>query len=128
MRDLNDMPRVPLGAYPTPFCKLEAISAQYGKDIWIKRDDLCGVALGGNKVRKLEYLLAEARAQGCDTVFTTGGAQSNHAMLTAACAARLGMRCILILKQRGVTEHKGNLVLDDSHSMLQLNLYFWQSL
>ena len=113
MRDLNDMPRVPLGAYPTPFCKLEAISAQYGKDIWIKRDDLCGVALGGNKVRKLESLLAEARAQGCDTVFTTGGAQSNHAMLTAACAARLGMRCILILKQRGVTEHKGNLVLDD---------------
>ena len=65
------LPRVSLGVYPTPFYKLERISAQYGRDIWIKRDDLCGVALGGNKVRKLEYLLADAQKQGCDTVFTT---------------------------------------------------------
>ena len=113
MKNINDLPRVSLGVFPTPFYKLESISAKYGKNIWIKRDDMCGVALGGNKVRKLEFLLADARAQGCDTVFTTGGAQSNHAMLTAACAARLGMKCILILKKRGVTEHKGNLVLDD---------------
>ena len=113
MKNINDLPRVSLGVFPTPFYKLENISAKYGKNIWIKRDDMCGVALGGNKVRKLEFLLADARAQGCDTVFTTGGAQSNHAMLTAACAARLGMKCILILKQRGVTERKGNLVLDD---------------
>ena len=113
MKNINDLPRVSLGVFPTPFYKLESISAKYGKNIWIKRDDLCGVALGGNKVRKLEFLLADAKAQGCDTVFTTGGAQSNHAMLTAACAARLGMKCILILKKRGVTEHKGNLVLDD---------------
>nr|WP_326185776.1 D-cysteine desulfhydrase family protein [uncultured Oscillibacter sp.] len=113
MRNISDLPRVSLGVFPTPFYKLEGISAKYGKNIWIKRDDMCGVALGGNKVRKLEFLLADARAQGCDTVFTTGGAQSNHAMLTAACAARLGMKCILILKKRGVTEHKGNLVLDD---------------
>ena len=113
MKNINDLPRVSLGVFHTPVYKLEGISAKYGKNIWIKRDDLCGVALGGNKVRKLEYLLAEARAQGCDTVFTTGGAQSNHAMLTAACAARLGMKCILILKKRGVTEHLGNLILDD---------------
>ena len=113
MKDILSLPRLPLGVYPTPFYKLENISAKYGKNIWIKRDDLCGVALGGNKVRKLEFLLADAKAQGCDTVFTTGGAQSNHAMLTAACAARLGMKCVLLLKQRGVTEHKGNLVLDD---------------
>ena len=113
MKNINDLPRVSLGVFPTPFYKLENISAKYGKNIWIKRDDMCGVALGGNKVRKLEVLLADARAQGCDTVFTTGGAQSNHAMLTAACAARLGMKCILILKKRGVTERKGNLVLDD---------------
>ena len=113
MKDWNELPRLSLGVYPTPFYKLENISAKYGKNIWIKRDDMCGVALGGNKVRKLEFLLADAKAQGCDTVFTTGGAQSNHAMLTAACAARLGMKCILILKKRGVTEHKGNLVLDD---------------
>ena len=113
MKDWNEMPRLSLGVYPTPFYKLENISAKYGKNIWIKRDDLCGVALGGNKVRKLEFLLADAMAQGCDTVFTTGGAQSNHAMLTAACAARLGMKCILILKQRGVTDRKCNLVLVD---------------
>ena len=112
MKDILSLPRLPLGVYPTPFYKLENISAKYGKSIWIKRDDLCGVALGGNKVRKLEYLLAEAKAEGCDTVFTTGGAQSNHAMLTAACAARLGMKCILILKKRGVTERKGNQLLE----------------
>ena len=113
MTGYNHLPRVPLGIYPTPFYKLEQISAQYGRDIYIKRDDLCGVALGGNKVRKLEYLLAKAKADGCDTVFTTGGAQSNHAMLTAACASRLGMKTILLLKDRGVTGHLGNLVLDE---------------
>lgn len=113
MMNFEHFPRVRLGVYPTPLYKLETISARYGRNIWIKRDDLCGVALGGNKVRKLEYLLAQAKAEGCDTVFTTGGAQSNHAMLTAACAARLGMACVLLLKKRGVTEHLGNLVLDD---------------
>ena len=106
-------PRQSLGLYPTPLQHLDTISARYGRDIWIKRDDLCGVALGGNKVRKLEFLLAQAKAQGCDTVITTGGAQSNHAMLTAACAARLGMQAILLLKARGVMERRGNLVLDD---------------
>ena len=109
----SSLPRIPLGVYPTPFYRLDTISRRYGKDIWIKRDDMCGVALGGNKVRKLEYLLAQAKAQGCDTVFTTGGAQSNHAMLTAACAARLGMECVLLLKKRGVTAHLGNLILDE---------------
>lgn len=113
MRNIASVPRVPLGLFPTPFYKLEAISARYGRNIWIKRDDLCGVALGGNKVRKLEFLLAQARADGCGTVFTTGGAQSNHAMLTAACAARLGMDCKLFLKDRGVTGRRGNLVLDE---------------
>ena len=109
---MNSFPKLPLGVYPTPFYKLETISAKYGRNIWIKRDDLCGIALGGNKVRKLAYLLADAQAQGCDTVFTTGGAQSNHAMLTAACASHLGMKCILLLKQRGVTEQRGNLILN----------------
>ena len=113
MRNIASVPRLSLGLFPTPFYKLEAISARYGRNIWIKRDDLCGVALGGNKVRKLEFLLAQAQADGCDTVFTTGGAQSNHAMLTAACAARLGMDCKLFLKDRGVTGRRGNLVLDE---------------
>ena len=113
MQTLTLPPRQSLGLYPTPLQHLDTISARYGRDIWIKRDDLCGVALGGNKVRKLEFLLAQAKAQGCDTVITTGGAQSNHAMLTAACAARLGMQAVLLLKARGVMERRGNLVLDD---------------
>lgn len=111
MRNPQDLPKLPLGLFPTPCYPLEEISARYGRDIWIKREDLCGVALGGNKVRKLEYLLAEAQNHGCDTVFTTGGAQSYHAMLTAACAARIGMRCVLFLK-RGVTRQRGCLALD----------------
>lgn len=113
MKNISEFPRVPLGLYPTPFYRLESVSARYGRDVYIKRDDLCGAALGGNKVRKLEFLLAQAKADGCDTVFTTGGAQSNHAALTAACAARLGMRAVLLLKRRGVTEKRGNLVLDE---------------
>ena len=113
MKNISDLPRAALGLYPTPFYRLESVSARYGRDVYIKRDDLCGTALGGNKVRKLEFLLAQAQADGCDTVFTTGGAQSNHAALTAACAARLGMKAVLLLKRRGVTERKGNLVLDE---------------
>ena len=110
---MKELHRYAFGVYPTPFYKLETISARYGKNIYTKRDDMCGVALGGNKVRKLEYLLAEAKESGCDVVFTTGGPQSNHAMLTAACAARLGMRCILLLTNHGVTDRVGNLVLDE---------------
>jgi len=113
MKNISDLPRLPLGQYPTPFYKLESVSTRYGRDVYIKRDDLCGVALGGNKVRKLEFLLAQAKADGCDTVFTTGGSQSNHAALTAACAARIGMKAMLLLKQRGVTERRGNLILDE---------------
>ena len=70
MSHWNNLPQLRLGVYPTPFYRLENISRIYNKSIWIKRDDLCGVALGGNKVRTLEYLLADAQKQGCDTVFT----------------------------------------------------------
>ena len=112
MKDLNDFPRVSLGLFPTPVHRLDAISRLLGIEVWIKRDDLTGLGLGGNKVRKLEFLLAEARAQGAALVFTTGGAQSNHAMLTAAAAGRLGLRAILILKKRGVTALRGNLLLE----------------
>ena len=101
-----------LGLFPTPLYRLPNLSRFLGTNIWIKRDDLCGVALGGNKVRKLEYLLQDAKTQGYDLVMTTGQAQSNHAMLTAACALRLGMDCILVLKKRGVTARKGNQILN----------------
>jgi len=73
---------------------------------------MTGIALGGNKVRKLEYLLCEAQKQGAEIVFTTGGAQSNHAMLTAACCNKIGMTPILILKKKGVTDKKGNQLLE----------------
>ena len=101
-----------LGLFPTPLHRLPNISRELRTNVWIKRDDLCGVALGGNKVRKLEYLLAEAKNQGYNLVMTTGQAQSNHAMLTAACAMRMGLDCVLVLKKRGVTACKGNQVLN----------------
>ncbi len=101
-----------LAVLPTPIQKLENISRILGTNVYIKRDDLTGIGLGGNKVRKLEFLLADAKRQGAEIIFTTGGAQSNHAMLTAACAKKLGMTPILILKKRGVTERKGNQLLE----------------
>lgn len=112
MRDLNAFPRVSLGVFPTPVHKLENISRALGTNVYVKRDDLTGLGLGGNKVRKLEFLLADAKQKGAGIVFTTGGAQSNHAMLTAAAANRLGMTPILILKKRGVTAVRGNLLLE----------------
>lgn len=112
MKTPGDFPRLRLAVLPTPVYRLENLSARLGKNIYIKRDDLTGVALGGNKVRKLEFLLADARRQGARVVLTTGGAQSNHAMLTAACALRLGMEPILLLKARGETRCRGNLLLN----------------
>ena len=111
MKDLANFSRIPLGVLPTPLYKLENLSRELGKNLYIKRDDMTGTALGGNKIRKLEFLLAEARDQGADVVLTAGGPQSNHAMLTAASAARLGMKAILVLKKRGVLT-AGNVILD----------------
>lgn len=112
MKQISDFPKLSLGVLPTPLYKLENLSREYGKNIYIKRDDLTGVALGGNKTRKLEFLLADAQAKGVDVVLTAGGPQSNHAMLTAACASRLGMKAILVLKKRGELTG-GNLILDE---------------
>ena len=112
MKSLDSFPRVPLGAFPTPLQRLDGVSRLLGTNVYLKRDDLTGLGLGGNKVRKLEFLLADAREKGAEVVFTTGGAQSNHAMLTAAAAATLGMRAILILKKRGVTAIRGNRLLE----------------
>ena len=112
MRHLEDFPRVMLGTFPTPIQRLDNISALLHTNVYVKRDDLTGIGLGGNKVRKLEFLLADAKQKGANLVFTTGGAQSNHAMLTAAAAGKLGMEAILILKKRGVTERLGNQFLE----------------
>ncbi len=85
----------------TPIEKLERLSSLLGgPDIYIKRDDLLGLAGGGNKTRKLEFLVADALAKGCDTLITVGAVQSNHCRLTLAAAAKEGMKCRLLLEQR----------------------------
>ena len=86
---------------PTPLEKLEHLTRHLGgPEIWIKRDDLTGLTGGGNKTRKLEFLVAEALAQGADTLITVGAVQSNHCRLTLAAAVREGLRCRLVLEQR----------------------------
>jgi len=112
MKSIDSFPRIRLGILPTPIHKLENISSLLGRNIYIKRDDMTGLGLGGNKIRKLEFLLADAKAKGAEIVFTTGGAQSNHAMLTAAAAGKLGMKAVLVLKKRGVTDCVGNQLLE----------------
>lgn len=90
--------RIPLAALPTPLVRLARHGAAVGGDIWLKRDDLTGLELSGNKIRKLEYVAAEALNSGCDTLVTEGTSQSNHCRATAAVCARLGLRCVLLLR------------------------------
>ncbi len=111
---IDQIPRVPLVYEPTPLHLLGRLSAALGGvQVWCKRDDLTRLALGGNKLRKLEFLLQDALAQGADTVITTGAVQSNHARLTAAAAASLGLRTILVLGEPYVGPVQGNLLLDE---------------
>ncbi|HCP55026.1 MAG TPA: D-cysteine desulfhydrase, partial [Pseudomonas sp.] len=95
---LSKFTRLPLVNTPTPLEKLERLSSQLGTDVWVKRDDITPFALGGNKVRKLEFLAADALAQNADTLVTAGAIQSNHVRQTAAIAARLGLRCLALLE------------------------------
>jgi L-cysteate sulfo-lyase len=115
---LARFPRIRLGHFPTPVEAMSNLSKHLGgPNLFVKRDDCTGLASGGNKTRKLEFLMAEALAQGADTVVTQGATQSNHARQTAAAAAKLGLECKLLLEQR-VTglgdeyEESGNVLLD----------------
>ncbi len=116
--DLSRFPRVSLAHLPTPLEPLERLSDHLGGPrLWVKRDDCTGLALGGNKTRKLEFLMAEALAEGADTVITAGGVQSNHVRQTAAAAARLGLKCELVQQRARPWDHDqfgetGNLFLD----------------
>ena len=118
---LSRFPRIRLGHLPTPLETMPRLSALLGgPEIWIKRDDCTGLSTGGNKTRKLEFLMAEALAQGADIMLTQGATQSNHARQTAAAAAKLGMDCHLILEDRtSYTEPNyrlnGNVLLDVLH-------------
>jgi D-cysteine desulfhydrase family pyridoxal phosphate-dependent enzyme len=102
-----------LGFFPTPLMEMKRLSARLGgSHLWIKRDDLSGLAFGGNKTRKLEFLMAEALASRCDAVITAGAAQSNHCRQTAAAAAALGFSCHLALGGSPPEASNGNLLLD----------------
>lgn len=115
--DLKRFPRKPLAFLPTPLVELSRLSdavggARGGPRIFMKRDDQTGLATGGNKARKLEFLVGEALAQGCDTLITGGAAQSNHCRQTAAAAAACGLGCHLVLGGQAPDRAEGNLLLD----------------
>jgi len=107
------IPRLRLAQLPTPIEGLPRLSTMLGGPrLWVKRDDQTGVAMGGNKIRKLEYVLAEAQANGARTLITVGGIQSNHCRQTAALAARLGFDCVLVLSGEPGENPNGNVLLD----------------
>ncbi len=119
--DLSLFPRVSLGHFPTPLEPMGNLSALLGGPrLWVKRDDCTGLSSGGNKTRKLEYLMAEAIAMRADVVITQGATQSNHARQTAAAAAKVGMKCHILLEDRtGSTDpdyvDNGNVLLNRLH-------------
>jgi D-cysteine desulfhydrase family pyridoxal phosphate-dependent enzyme len=111
--NLESIPRIPLCLLPTPIVPLNRLT-QYlgGAKIFMKRDDLTGVGFGGNKNRKLEFLLADAIQKGADMIVTEGALQSNHCLQTAACSAKLGFDCELVLSGEAPDFITGNLLLD----------------
>lgn len=119
--NLTKFPRLRFAHLPTPLEHLPRLSKELnGPEIWIKRDDCTGLSTGGNKTRKLEFLMAEAQIQGADTVMTQGAIQSNHVRQTAACAAKLGLSCHVLLENRTGSEdfnynNNGNVFIDLLH-------------
>ncbi|MGP6088275.1 D-cysteine desulfhydrase [Antarctobacter jejuensis] len=119
--NLAKFPRVRLAHLPTPLEFMPRLTeALGGPEIWIKRDDCTGLSTGGNKTRKLEYLMADALEQGAEVVLTQGATQSNHARQTAAAAAKLGLDCHILLEDRTGYNHEnyrynGNVLLDVLH-------------
>lgn len=116
--DLSKFPRFTLLEGATPIQRLARLSERLGVEIFVKRDDLMGLGGGGNKLRKLEFLIGEALAQGADTVITVGARQSNHARLTAAAAVRAGLACELVLTRMVPRDDRdyadnGNILLDE---------------
>ena len=110
----SNVERVPIAFLPTPLVEMKRLSEVLGGPrIFVKRDDQTGLATGGNKARKLEFLIADALSQGADTVLTAGGPQSNHVRQTAAAAAMFGLRSVLVLGGSDPGGWNGNLLLDD---------------
>ena len=107
------LPREPLGLFPTPLVRLDRLSDRFGVDLWMKRDECSGVALGGNKTRKLEFIIADARRRGFTTLVTTGPVTSNHTMMTAAAARRAGFEIHCTVGGTAPDVRSGNLLLLD---------------
>lgn len=108
-----DLPRVNIAHLPTPVEPLPRLTEHLGgPELWVKRDDQTGLALGGNKTRKLEFLVADAQQKNASTLITAGAAQSNHCRQTAAAAAKFGFECILVLAGGAPDSYSGNLFLD----------------
>ncbi len=117
---LSRFPRVHLAHLSTPLEPMKRLSSELGIELWIKRDDCTGMSTGGNKTRKLEFLMGEALEQGADMVMTQGATQSNHARQTAAFAAKLGVKCHILLEDRTGYDNanyngNGNVLLDHLH-------------
>ena len=118
---LAKFPKVRLGHLPTPLEPMDRLSEKLGGPrLWVKRDDCTGLSSGGNKTRKLEFLMADALSKGADTIITQGATQSNHARQTTAAAAKLGMECHILLEDRtGSNDNNyilnGNVLLDRLH-------------
>ncbi len=110
---LDVFPTVPMSLLPTPCHRLNAISDMYGVEVFCKRDDLTGFGFGGNKTRKLDLLLAEALDQGCDTIVTSGGIQSNFCRITVAAGVSKDLSVHIVLDGQASEKATGNLVLDE---------------
>ncbi|MFZ2643743.1 MAG: pyridoxal-phosphate dependent enzyme, partial [Verrucomicrobiia bacterium] len=111
---MRAVPRLMFAHLPTPIERLPRLSAHLGgPEILVKRDDETGLAFGGNKTRKLEFLVAEAREQGANTLISAGAMQSNHCRQTAAAAAKHGLDCILVLTGSAPKQPTANRLLDE---------------
>jgi D-cysteine desulfhydrase len=110
---MREPPRIPLAQLPTPLQRLDRLSRDLGRNIWVKRDDLTHHSCSGNKIRKLEYLLAEAVNAGATHVITAGAVQSNHCRATAIAASSLGLQSELILRGAQPATSEGNLLLSE---------------
>jgi len=116
---LYQFPRLELLGAPTPLEHLPRLSDYLGRDIFIKRDDFTPVAMGGNKLRKLEFLAADALREGADVLLTAGAIQSNHVRQTAAVAARLGLKCVALL-ENPIGTHAENYLSNGNRLLLDL--------
>jgi len=113
-KQVDKLPRIKMAQLPTPLEEMPRLSKVLGgPKLWIKRDDLTGIAFGGNKERKIEFVMADAIKKGADVIITTGAIQSNHARVTAAAAKKLGLKVVLVMRGKEPERYDGNLLLDN---------------